>query len=168
MSQQSKSKYLLGLLLAFICMTPNVSNATENHYLFNIALSGGLDAGAICLAEQIKAPENRQQLVNCAGIIAGTLMSTRLIGESKKAVFNSARFIGANLGEIYNLCRAIKQHKFKNHIRSLSKRDVAAFMVKNLLVTIPVPEYPPTVKVLILVLKKIRNQRHAAESREYI
>ena len=158
MSQQSK--YLLGLLLTFICMIPDKSHAAgniEDSLAFQIALISGLDSTIVCLAEQIKAPEDRQRLVNCAGIIAGTLLP-----KINFTVFYSTRFIGANAGEIYNLCRAIKQHKFKNHIRSLSKRDVAAFVVKNLLANAPVSEdLPLTFKVGDLVIDKIKSQRIA-------
>ena len=125
-------------------MMPNRSHAI----VFDLALFNVLDVGAICLAEQIKAPEDRQRLVGCAGIIAGTWVPILLLNEDGPPAIYCARFIGANAGEIYNLCRAIKQRKFKNHIRSLSKSDVAAFVVKNLLVTAPVFEsLPLTIKV---------------------
>lgn len=163
MSQQSK--YLLGLLLTFICMIPDKSHAAgniEDSLAFQIALISGLDSTIVCLAEQIKAPEDRQRLVGCAGIIAGTWVPILLLNEDGPPAIYCARFIGANAGEIYNLCRAIKQHKFKNHIRSLSKRDVAAFVVKNLLANAPVSEdLPLTFKVGDLVIDKIKSQRIA-------
>jgi hypothetical protein len=144
-------------------MMPNRSHAANNiekNPVFQIALLSGLDSATVCLAEQIKAPEDRQRLVNCAGIIAGTLLPLEY--KADRIVAYSTRFIGANAGEIYNLCRAIKQHKFKNHIRSLSKRDVAAFVVKNLLVAAPVSENRPlTFKVADLVIDKIKSQRIA-------
>ena len=172
-----KRRLFLGLILGAVgCVIPNEVNAwpPDEEPLFGNAngshpknslylpLISGLDVVAICLAEQVKAPEDRQRTLNCLGLLVSNALAKTSHLENTGLLRLSLRFLGSNLGETLNLCRAIKQRQVKKFFKTLSKRDVAAFSTKFVLATLPV-----TLKLAEIIEKKIHSQPKPMESTQF-
>lgn len=147
-----KRRLFLGLILGAVgCVIPNEVNAWPPHEepLFGNAngshpknslylpLISGLDVVAIFLAEQVKAPEDRQRTLNCLGLLVSNALAKTSHLENTGLLRLSLRFLGSNLGEIRDLFRAVKNRNAGEYLRSRSKREIAAFVLKCLLVTAP-------------------------------
>ena len=134
MTSKIRSLSLPLVLVALLANTPVKPSGPDKRF---IAILSALDCGAICLSEQIKSPEDRQSILNSAGIVATNLLLTAIPALQKDRTVYSLRFIGSNLGEIRDLFRAVKNRNAGEYLRSRSKREIAAFVLKCLLVTAP-------------------------------
>jgi DNA-directed RNA polymerase subunit F len=120
---------VLGLTLPSSVPLGALSEKTKKTIGYSI-----VDAGIAFAFEQ----KNRRRFINGAGIIAANVILSSLNQQkdSTKTARYALRFIGANLGELLSLCRALKNGHIKQHITSLSKRDIAVFGFKNLLLAL--------------------------------
>ena len=129
------------LVFAFFTPCPSFSAATTGATRWSptartVVLNGILntpDLLAVCLSEQIKPSNNRQRMINSFGLLVAHHIASNFEKLNPKLAL---RLIGANIGEILNLCSAVKNGQIKQHFGSLSKRDVIASIAKTLLINV--------------------------------
>jgi hypothetical protein len=98
-----------------------------------------LNAAAVCLAEQIKAPDNRHRILNSTGIITANILTTAVEKLSGPKISLAIRLLGAHLGEGASLVKAVKERRLKAHLTALTKRDIAALITKTILTSLVTP-----------------------------
>ena len=98
-----------------------------------------LNSAAVCLAEQIKAPENRHRILNSTGIIAANVLTAAIEKLSGPKISLAMRLLGAHLGEGASLVKAVKERRLKAHLTTLTKRDIAALITKTILTSLVTP-----------------------------